>query len=868
MRDEEKSREQLLADLHSLRRRVEELEEERLRTAMDAGRQGWSDFNIQTGEVIVSPEYARMIGYEPAEFTTNLRDWFASIHPEDRSALRKAFQECLETGETRNMEYRRRAKTGRWKWIRSVGKVISFDAHNRPLRIIGAHADISEIKQAEAALRESEELYRTLVEASPDAITVTDTHGTLIFSSNKARQLFGHTTDEDLAGRSILEWVAPEQRRSASQDTALLFTEGTLTGREYTLMRKDGALFWGEINAAVFSSPDGAPRGIMFVTRDITEAKRIRDALKESEAKFRSYIESAPLAVFVADNEGALVDFNPTALNMLGYSPDVLRTLHILDLHPEEDRAEVSKTFSTLMETGHVETEFRLKKSNGDVIWVSLHATKPADRFILGYCQDITERKQAEKRLNEREKLFSTIVGQAIDAVVLIDPKGRFVEFNEAAHEGLGYSREEFALLTLADILPQYSPELMRENRKKILTLGGLAFETTHRHSNGEIRDARVRIKPLSIGDSTYFASVWTDITEQKRAERVLKESEEMFRGLFENTSDAILIIREDRVLDCNSRTLQMYGCSYRHQILGRSLYEFSSPAQPNGQDSKTFTSQKIEAAFNGAPQFFECVCSRLDGTTFPAEVSLNAVQLADRKLVQAIVRDVTERKRAEDALRDSLEEKVALLKEVHHRVKNNLQIVASLLDLQANRTENGQVVDVLQDTRNRVKSMALLHETLYRSGNLARINFATYLKDLGGQLLQSFAHVAGRITLEYDVATLTLPLEQAIPCGLIVGELVSNALKHAFPDGRTGVIVIGFQPPAPGTLVLTVRDGGIGFPPGFDPLSTSTLGLKLVYGLADQLNGHLEIEPTCPGASFRLEFPAPCDTSFKGAEN
>ncbi|MDR3557415.1 MAG: histidine kinase dimerization/phosphoacceptor domain -containing protein [Syntrophobacteraceae bacterium] len=377
-----------------------------------------------------------------------------------------------------------------------------------------------------------------------------------------------------------------------------------------------------------------------------------------------------------------------------------------------------------------------------------------------------------------------------------------------------------------------------------------------------------MRIKPLSIGNSTYFASVWTDITEQKRAERVLKESEEMFRGLFENTSDAILIMQEDRFLDCNSRALQMYGCSGRHQILGRSVHEFSSPAQPGGQDLEAFTIEKIKAAFKGAPQFFECVCTRVDGTTFPAEVSLNAVQLADRKLVQAILRDVTERKRAEDALRDSLEEKVALLKEVHHRVKNNLQIVASLLDLQASRTENEQVIDVLQDTRNRVKSMALLHETLYRSGNLARINFASYLKDLGGQLLHSFAHASGRITLEYDVAKIALPLEQAVPCGLIVGELISNALKHGFPVGRTGGIVVGFKPVGRTTLVLSVRDEGIGFPPGFDPLSTSTLGLKLVYGLADQLNGYLEIEPSSPGASFRIEFPAPCDTSFEGEEN
>ena len=177
----------------------------------------------------------------------------------------------------------------------------------------------------------------------------------------------------------------------------------------------------------------------------------------------------------------------------------------------------------------------------------------------------------------------------------------------------------------------------------------------------------------------------------------------------------------------------------------------------------------------------------------------------------------ITERKRTEIALRNSFEEKVALLKEVHHRVKNNLQIVASLLNLQSSRARNRQVVDVLQDTRNRVHSMALLHDVLYRSGNLARINFAAYVTELCTQLVRSFGPAASRVKVENRVARIGLPLEQSVPCGLIINELVSNALKHGFPDNRTGRVTVELGPAEGQRHLLCVRDDGIGLPHGMD---------------------------------------------------
>jgi two-component sensor histidine kinase len=228
---------------------------------------------------------------------------------------------------------------------------------------------------------------------------------------------------------------------------------------------------------------------------------------------------------------------------------------------------------------------------------------------------------------------------------------------------------------------------------------------------------------------------------------------------------------------------------------------------------------------------------------------------------VRGAIQDITEAKLSELALKDSLAEKEALLREVHHRVKNNLQIVASLLSLQAGQTKSAAAAEALRDTRNRVHSMALLHEVLYRSGNLARINFAVYTEDLCRHLLRAFGETAARVTLEQRIAHLGLPMEQSVPCGLIITELVSNALKHAFPPPRAGRIVVSLEPEADNLLRLGVADDGVGLTHGLDLSRYDTLGLKLLSNLALQLGGKLKADgPARGGAVFSLVFPAGYD--------
>ena len=217
---------------------------------------------------------------------------------------------------------------------------------------------------------------------------------------------------------------------------------------------------------------------------------------------------------------------------------------------------------------------------------------------------------------------------------------------------------------------------------------------------------------------------------------------------------------------------------------------------------------------------------------------------------------NITERVLAEEKIAASLREKEVLLKEIHHRVKNNMQVISSLIGLQNSYLSKGMnVKTAMEEMQNRIKSMAIVHEKLYRSENFARIDFRDYIASLSSSVFQSLSEDPGRVALRLDVKQVTLDIDLAVPCGLLVNELVTNALKHGFPRGRTGAITLTMEKTADGLCRISVRDDGVGLPPGFDLSSSGSLGLRLVGILTKQIAGTLEIRNT-GGAEFIITFP------------
>lgn len=245
----------------------------------------------------------------------------------------------------------------------------------------------------------------------------------------------------------------------------------------------------------------------------------------------------------------------------------------------------------------------------------------------------------------------------------------------------------------------------------------------------------------------------------------------------------------------------------------------------------------------------------RKDGSEFPVEIGLNPIVSEEGPMVLSVIVDISERKEREARIEAALKEKDLLLGEIHHRVKNNLQIIHSLLDLQAMKIEDATVRDMLRDSQNRVRSMSLIHQTLYQSKDFAEVDFQHFLNSLLPILMQSYAVDTERVILDMDAADVRLPISAAIPCGLVVNELVANALRHAFPGGARGRVWVDLTEEAGETVVLSVCNDGVPIPETLDFGKAQTLGMQLVGLLAEQLGGTLDIQRASP-TRFSLRFP------------
>jgi PAS domain S-box-containing protein len=337
------------------------------------------------------------------------------------------------------------------------------------------------------------------------------------------------------------------------------------------------------------------------------------------------------------------------------------------------------------------------------------------------------------------------------------------------------------------------------------------------------------------------------DVTERREAERRLR----LLAHTLTSTRDAVSITDMDNhVLFVNDAFLRQYGYP-EEKLIGKDI-AFVRAASTTKQLEEQIHSGTVQGEWNG-----EVINRRADGSEFPVELWTSVVRNDEGEPVAmvGVARDITERKRTEERIRASLREKEVLLKEIHHRVKNNLQVISSLLSLQAEYLKDESMLKIMRESQNRVKSMALVHEKLYQSQNLASIEFGEYVRELVTQLSRSYGINPDLIRLNISTDAIDLAVDRAIPCGIIVNELVTNALKYAFPGGRHGTIDVLLHNLADGKIRLVIRDDGVGLPRDLELHNASSLGLTLVYMLADQVQGELAISRDGAGTEFSLTF-------------
>jgi PAS domain S-box-containing protein len=335
------------------------------------------------------------------------------------------------------------------------------------------------------------------------------------------------------------------------------------------------------------------------------------------------------------------------------------------------------------------------------------------------------------------------------------------------------------------------------------------------------------------------------------RQAEALRKSEEKYRTLYEdNPSMYFTVDTEGRILSVNRFGLEQLGYT-AEEIIGKSVLNIFH------KDDKQAVLKQLTGCLKnpGKTYYWEFRKIRKDGSVLWVREAARSVRETDGSTVILIVcEDITERKRAEEQIKESLKEKEVLLKEIQHRVKNNLQVILSLLDLQTEYFTDKKAIDVFKETHNRVRSMALIHEQLYQSKCLAKVDFAEYIRNLGTYLFQSYGVKSGTISLRVEVDDVFLDVDTAITCGLIVNELISNSLKYAFKGKKRGEIGIGLHSDNENAFTLTVKDDGVGFPKHLDFRKTESLGLQLVNALTNQLGGTIRLNRK-GGTEFTIVF-------------
>lgn len=483
---------------------------------------------------------------------------------------------------------------------------------------------------------------------------------------------------------------------------------------------------------------------------------------------------------------------------------------------------------------------------------------------IIESSRDITDRKNAEEKLKDSESRFRGAFENAAVGASMVDLKGGFLRANHLLCDILGYSEEELLTKTFSDITHPDDIDIELTKMKNMIRgeTDYTAFEKRYISKDGH--EITILLSPALIrneeGEPQYFVSLWQDITNTKKAQEALLESEEKFKNLFESATDAIFILdMKGNFIDINRAAHQRLGYT-REEMLQMHISELDPPEYAEKVPERLADLQeKGQAVFESAHYY-------KDGRIMPVEINSRVLDHGGQKVYFSLIRDITERKAVEEELKlnsqmleKSLQEKELLLKEVHHRVKNNLQIISSLLKLQSGYVDDEKSQEMFRESQDRVRSMALVHEELYQSKDFANINIKDYIKTLVHGLFRSYAINTSKINYTMDIGDVTFAIDTAIPCGLIINELVSNSLKHAFPGDREGQIDIVFRPGEGDQIELTVKDNGVGIPHGLDPTRCKTMGLQLVTTLAEnQLHGTIDIKREGRGTEFTITFPSP----------
>jgi len=617
---------------------------------------------------------------------------------------------------------------------------------------------------------------------------------------------------------------------------------------------KDGKIV--EIEASVNYNEAGGGKFFVFM-RDITERNQVQTGYKESQARLSEAQSVAHIGNWewkVKTNE---LIWSAENYKIFGLSPTISPSFELFlnTVHPD-DLEFVKKSIEEALHGEQYDIDIRIIKADG--IDGYIHATgivnfdeEGTPTRMFGTVQDITERKLAEYELSK----FKLGIERSNEAIFITDIDGTIIYINPAFENLYGFDRKE-ALgkkpsILKSGLLPSGAYEKFWDT---LLSKNVVSGELIHKTKDGRLLNIQGSANPImnGKGDIFGFLAIQRDITEHKRIVEMVKESEERFHSITQSANDAIITANsKGNIIFWNNSARNLFG--YRdEEVMGKHL-TFLMPERYRDTHLKGMEQLLATGMPNVIGKRVELLGLRKDGSEVIIELSLSTWKTGDKLFYSGILRDITERKLADETIRKSLEEKEVLIREIHHRVKNNMQIVSSLLRLQSQNIEDKKYKDMFIESQNRVYSMALIHEKLYQSESLAQINFKDYIDGIVTNIIE-YHRIKSNIRIDSNIENISMKIDYAVPVGLIINELLTNSFKYAFPDGRQGKIQISLKSDN-NNIQLSISDDGIGIPKELDIRNTKSLGLYLVTALAEgQLHGKIILNRE-RGTEFQISF-------------
>ncbi|MEH2444203.1 PAS domain S-box protein [Nostoc sp.] len=685
---------------------------------------------------------------------------------------------------------------GQWQHRRKDGQIIDVEIVTHTISYASYNArlvnirDITKYKRIERTLQESEARFRVISEAIPIPLIISRLSDGLILYANSELMQTFRFSSEDLVNRKNLDLYHNSVDLEAMLEA--LNQNDSLQDYELKLKRADGTDFWAiaSLQYLKFNSETA----ILTVFYDITNRKNVETKLQEQNEFLRKIFESIPLMIALIDANGKLQWVNQEWESVLGWKFNGFQTSDVLEaLYPN---AEYRQYVINFMQSAQRNWgDFRTQVRDGDLLDTSWTNVKLSNGQIIGIGQDITERKRTELALKaqaEREQLMRTVAQRIRQSLNLQDILNATVQ---EVRDLLGVNRV---------VVYQFDSEM-------IGTIMAESVEPGWTVSLG-----------VEIHDTCFQTGAGVEYYQGRKR--------------------AIANIYEAGLTDCHIRLLERF--EVKANLVVPILLEVSSK-----NPGSHIWGLLIAHQCSSFREWEENQLDLLDQLTVQLAIAIQQSSIFEQAQTELV-----QRQKAEVKLRHALAEKEVLLKEVHHRVKNNLQIVSSLLQLQSQTLKDPEVIKVLRESQNRIESISLIHKNLYTSANIGQIDVGDYIHNLAASLLISYQIWLGKIVLETDIDSVSLNVDQAIACGLVINELISNALKHAFPNQQAGKISIALRNIG-NNIEMTIRDNGIGLPDNLDWTNTDSLGLSLVYDLVtEQLEGDITLERN-RGTVFKIQF-------------